>query len=220
MSDTWTNRTKVDELNQKLADASMAGIAALADRENLIQQVNQLRAELAAANQALYAIQSALNRVDKSPFTDPVECIDWMSATMQHLEKRVAELDSQVKASCADWADDHTRLQAIVNAAIPAADVDGDRYGVPAILDLAEILQKRIKELEAKQPINVPAVTAEFIRLREVEQRLSKENEELKQAILSMREIGDLEEWKTAWRKAVALADGTAAMQAEKEGKK
>lgn len=49
-------QSKIDELQQKLADASMTGISALADRENLIHQVNHLNEELTrlrAENEAL-----------------------------------------------------------------------------------------------------------------------------------------------------------------------
>lgn len=65
----------------------------------------------------------------------------------EFLRQLAAERESN-KKHCEEWADDHTRLQEMVKTVLPLADVVGDSYGVPAILDLAEMLLKEVGRLK------------------------------------------------------------------------
>ena len=49
------------------------------------------------------------------------------------------------KAHCMDWADDHTHLQKLcLKAGFSFKEVEGDRYSVPSIMDLADMLFSKI----------------------------------------------------------------------------
>ena len=56
-----------------------------------------------------------------------------------------SELKSMLRAMCQDWADDHTHLQKLCREVGYSDDeVDGNSYGVPDIIELADMLRAKI----------------------------------------------------------------------------
>ncbi len=58
------------------------------------------------------------------------------------------ELEAQKRMlmhACEDWAEDHTHLQNLCRAAgCTEHEVEGDRHGVPSIIDLANLLRDKL----------------------------------------------------------------------------
>lgn len=79
------------------------------------------------------------------------KCADtFLRCLIEDLKQQLAEKQKLIELHCKDWSDDHTRLQEMVRANVPGADVDGDSYGVPGILCLAEMLVKALAESKAE----------------------------------------------------------------------
>lgn len=70
----------------------------------------------------------------------------WWPALWREIEQERAK----VKDLCRDWAEDHTHLQKLCReVGCTEFEVEGDSYGVPGVMDLADQLRRRI-------PSNVP----------------------------------------------------------------
>lgn len=64
-------------------------------------------------------------------------------------QSKISRLERGLDHALKELADDHDRLQELVLKHIPNANVTGDSYGVPGILDLADMLANRLVEAEA-----------------------------------------------------------------------
>ena len=66
------------------------------------------------------------------------------------LEDENARLEKINHTASLDWVHDHTHLQNLCRAAgWPEFEVEGDRYGVPGIIELADLLAKQNAKLRA-----------------------------------------------------------------------
>lgn len=118
-----------------------------------------------------------------TPLTDAVHLAiaagDWCKesdcteAALNHardLERQLAAAKAQIELHCRDWAEDHTALQELVRKHVPGADVEGDSYGVPGIVQLAEMLVDQLiaKEREVERLTHLLGnVSAECARWKE-----------------------------------------------------
>ena len=83
------------------------------------------------------AIAEARENVANNHTTEP--CV---------IRRLVLEIEQMRKINsnaCEDWAEDHTHLQKLCRAAGCAEhEVEGDRYGVPGIMQLADLLRDKL----------------------------------------------------------------------------
>lgn len=56
------------------------------------------------------------------------------------LREELAKVKEINRIACLDWADDDTRVKEMAKKFYPAAEVDGDSYGVPGVVDIVEWL--------------------------------------------------------------------------------
>lgn len=76
---------------------------------------------------------------------------DAAARRIRELERENAALQKTITNCNADWAEDHTHLQNLcIQAGISSAAVNGDSYGVPGIIELAEMLAKELQFLRSQ----------------------------------------------------------------------
>ena len=68
------------------------------------------------------------------------------------LRAELTKSEAATKTHCLDWAEDHTHLQELcLKAGFSEDEVYGDSYGVPCIMDLAEMLSARLAQVAAER---------------------------------------------------------------------
>lgn len=66
---------------------------------------------------------------------------------MARMERERDEAREISRMSSVDWAEDHTHLQNLCRkAGATEREVEGDSYGVPGIMELADLLFEKLKE--------------------------------------------------------------------------
>lgn len=106
-----------------------------AEREDMDSQIVVLKAECFALKENLDDRRARVDRLESELAT---------------AQKTIEDKQKLLEAACRDWADDDTRLRAMVNELLPDADTEGDLYGVPGILDFGDMLSNEIRSLRSQ----------------------------------------------------------------------
>jgi hypothetical protein len=62
-----------------------------------------------------------------------------------YLHREIEQLGKIHRMACVEWAEDHTHLQTLCRAAGCTEDeVEGSKYGVPGIMELADLLRDKL----------------------------------------------------------------------------
>lgn len=109
-------------------------------------------------------------------------------------EKLVGQIEKLTeinKRACEDWADDDTRVKEAAKPFFTDFEINGDSHGVPGVIDIAELMAKRIKEqaneieeLKSSEPYK--AATKLLTDEREITYALKDQNERLVKALQKM----------------------------------
>jgi hypothetical protein len=108
-------------------------------------------------------------------------------AVMAAQTKEIEKLTEINKRAREDWADDDTRVKEAAKPFFTDFEINGDSYGVPGVIDIAELMAKRIqeqaKEIEGlkAQREGVSQTIGQFIAQTET---LRTENERLRKALV------------------------------------
>lgn len=79
----------------------------------------------------------------------PADC--WADRCIIELAAEVVRLRTINRHACEEWAEDHTHLQNLCRAAgCTEHEVEGDRYGVPGIMELADLLRDKLSSPNVK----------------------------------------------------------------------
>lgn len=99
-------------------------------------------------------------RTDQEAFYSDCEGTRYYCPQMGHcvssdfareLERELANQKLINSITSIDWAHDHTHLQNLCReVGFSDHKVDGDKHGIPGIIDLGDMLRRRVSELEAE----------------------------------------------------------------------
>jgi hypothetical protein len=79
----------------------------------------------------------------------------------------------QLKLNAEDWADDDTRVKAAAKPFFTDLEINGDSHGVPGVVDIAELMAKRIQQ-QAKELSHIDERLARRPALAEFDTRCAK----------------------------------------------
>jgi hypothetical protein len=102
-------------------------------------------------------------------------------------KEKLAKVEEINRRACEDWADDDTRVKELAKPFFTELQINGDSYGVPGVVDIAELFATRLAKVE-------------------------DEKRELVRALQELRDCQngpplETERWIKAWNHAMELAN-------------
>ena len=81
----------------------------------------------------------------------PYAKIPWPHRLLHEAADEIEDMAKRIRLQCDEWAEDHTHLQNLCRAAgCSDLEIEGDNYGVPGIIDLANLLRDRLSSHNVK----------------------------------------------------------------------
>jgi hypothetical protein len=142
-----------------------------AARENEIEQDRREHVARCADTPAAGSLPSDTPRTDKAAFLESGEdmLVVVTADFARELERELATEKAMNLRNCEDWASDHTYLQKLCReAGFTEHDVEGDKYGIRAITQLADLLHSKAAVLG----IEKASLAAEMLNLERENARL------------------------------------------------
>jgi len=198
-----------------------------AARENEIEQDRREHVARCADTPNAGSVTSDTPRTDKKLLMLCTDCFEFGSGWMdsckpteypssetyvpadfaRELERELATEDATVKRICEDWAHDHTYLQKLcLEAGFSDHEVEGDRYGIRAITQLADLLHSKAAVLgmeKASLAAEMHNLERKNARLEGLLIKLVEAGEKLrKELVIECQKLGDgpreIDEWDAA----------------------
>ena len=77
--------------------------------------------------------------------------IPWPHRILHEAADEIEDMAKRIRLQCDEWAEDHTHLQNLCReAGCSDLEIEGDNYGVPGIIDLANSLRDRLSSHNSK----------------------------------------------------------------------
>jgi len=116
----------------------------------LLVKLSELKRELAAKTARIAELEKQLDDRTLRTAYDATLKLEKAERELADLRSKLTQLEHINKTSCDDWAEDHTHLQKLCRAAgCTEYEVEGDSYGVPGIIDLADLLAAKLTASES-----------------------------------------------------------------------